>query len=176
MCAPSFAVAIFLLYLFAVELGWFPAFGPGEGFTNRLWHLTLPAVAIMMGGAAYVIMYTRTAVASALQQDYVTFARARGLSRRRVLFAHALRNALIPIVTTGGATLAYLLVGAVIVETAFALPGLGTLLLDSVRREDIPVVQALSLLIATVVIGANLLTDIVYTLVDPRIRYGKGAQ
>lgn len=171
MCTPSFALAVFLLYIFAVALGWFPAFGAGEGFFDRAYHLTLPAVAIIIGGAAQVIMFTRTSMVTSLQQDYVAFARARGLSRGRVMFAHALRTALIPIVTIGGGTLAYLLIGAVIVESTFALPGLGNLLLSSLHNKDIPVVQTLSVLIAATIIAGNLLTDIAYMIVDPRIRF-----
>lgn len=175
MCVPSFAVALFLLYVFAVALRWFPPFGPGDGFTDRLWHLTLPAIAMMIGGAAYVLQFTRTAMVTSLGQDYVDFARARGLARRRVMFGHALRNALVPIVTTGGATLSFLLIGTVIVETTFALPGLGSLLITAVKSQDVPVVQALAVLIAATVIGGNLLTDVVYLFIDPRIRYGASA-
>jgi peptide/nickel transport system permease protein len=175
MCTPSFATAVLLLYVFAVALGWFPAFGPGEGFIDRVYHLTLPATAIVISGAAYVIMFTRTAMVSSLGEDYVAFARARGLRSRRVLFAHALRNALIPIVTVGGSILAFLLIGTVIVESTFGLPGLGQLLLTSLKNKDIPVVQALSVLIAAMIIAGNLLTDVVYMLVDPRIRFGASA-
>jgi peptide/nickel transport system permease protein len=175
MCTPHFAIAVLLLYVFAVALGWFPAFGPGEGFLDRLYHLTLPAAAIVAGNAAYVIMFTRTAMVGSLGQDYVAFARARGLRRRRVVFAHALRNALIPIVTVGGSILGFLLIGTVIVESTFGLPGLGNLLLASLRNKDIPVVQALAVLIAATIITANLLTDVLYMLVDPRIRFGAGA-
>jgi peptide/nickel transport system permease protein len=172
MCVPSFAIAVLLLYVFAVTFAWFPPFGAGAGFTDRMWHLTLPAVAVIIGSAAYVVQFTRTGMVTSLGADYVAFARARGLSRRRVLFGHALRNALIPIVTTGGATLSFLLIGAVMVETAFALPGLGTLLAESIKSKDIPVVQGLTLLMSSVVIGGNLLTDIAYLMIDPRIRYG----
>ena len=175
LCVPAFAVAIILLYVFAVELGWFPAFGAGEGFVDRLWHLTLPATVLIVAGSAFVLEFTRTAMVQSLAQDYVGFARARGLSRMRVLFAHALRNALIPIVTTGGSMLAFLLIGTVVVESTFALPGLGSLLLTAVKQKDIPMVQALGLLIATMVILGNLMTDLLYLFVDPRIRYGASA-
>lgn len=175
MCAPNFAVAVLLLYVFAVALGWFPTFGAGEGFVDRVYHLTLPATGIAVGLAAYVIMFTRTAMVGALEQDYVTFARARGLTRRRVLFAHALRNALIPIVTIGGSIFAFLLIGAVIVESTFGLPGLGNLLLTALKNKDIPVVQGLAVLIAAVVITGNLLTDVLYMIVDPRVRFDRSA-
>jgi peptide/nickel transport system permease protein len=175
MCTPHFAVAVLLLYVFAVALGWFPAFGPGDGFVDRLYHLTLPAAAIVAGNAAYVVMFTRTAMVTSLGQDYVAFARARGLQRRRVLFAHALRNALIPVITVGGSILGFLLIGTVIVESTFGLPGLGNLLLSSLRNKDLPVVQGLAVLIAATIIAGNLLTDILYMLVDPRIRFGASA-
>jgi peptide/nickel transport system permease protein len=175
LCTPNFAVAVLLLYVFAVALGWFPTFGPGDGFVDRLYHLTLPAVSIMAANAAYVIMFTRTAMVTSLGQDHVAFARARGLHRRRVLFAHALRNALIPVVTVGGSILAFLLVGAVIVESTFGLPGLGNLLLNSLKNKDIPVVQALAVLIAAIIVAGNLLTDVLYMIVDPRIRFGASA-
>jgi peptide/nickel transport system permease protein len=175
MCLPSFAVAIPLLYVFAVVLRWFPSYGPGEGFADRVWHLTLPALSIMVGSAAYVIQFTQTSMVTSLRQDFVAFARARGLSRRRVMVMHALRNALIPIVTTGGATVSFLLVGSVIVESTFSLPGLGALFGSAIKNKDIPMVQGLAVLVAAFVIAGNLLTDIVYMLVDPRIRYGASA-
>ncbi len=100
--APAFATGIALLYFFAVVLGWFPVFGPGEGFVDRLWHLALPAFALALTAMALLLKLTRAAMIVALGQDYVTFARARGMSRRRVIFGYALRNALIPVVTSAG--------------------------------------------------------------------------
>jgi peptide/nickel transport system permease protein len=176
LCAPAFAVSVVLLYVFAVALGWFPTFGAGAGLADRLYHLTLPAIVLIVAGSAYVIQLTRTGMLTSLGQDYVAFARARGLTRRRVMFGHALRNALIPIVTTAGGLLPFLLTGAVIVETTFTLPGLGTLMIVAVKNQDIPLVQAMAMLIAIAVILGNLLTDIAYLVVDPRIRFGAGAQ
>ena len=140
--APAFATGILLLYVFAVELGWFPVFGEGSGVIDRLHHLALPAIALALTGMGLVLKLTRTAVISSLDQDYVTFARARGISRR-VLTAYALRNALVPIITAAGLLLAYMLAGTVLIEVTFALPGLGSLLVDSVRTLDMPMVQAL---------------------------------
>jgi len=171
--APAFATGIFLLYVFAVALGWFPAFGAGEGFVEQLRHLALPAVALALTGLAPIIRYTRTGMLDALEQDYIVFASARGLSRTRVLFAYGLRNALIPVVTAGGLLLGVMLTGAVLVEVTFSLPGLGALLVESVNFQDVPVVQALALLIAALVITVNLLTDILYVFIDPRIRFGR---
>ena len=171
--APAFATGILLLYVFAVRLGWFPVFGEGSGVIDRLQHLALPAIALALTGMGLVLKLTRTAVIGSLEQDYVTFARARGIPRRRVLRAYALRNGLIPIVTAAGLLLAYMLAGTVLVEVTFALPGLGSLLVESVRTLDIPMVQALTILIATIVVLVNLLADLVYVAIDPRISFEK---
>jgi peptide/nickel transport system permease protein len=173
--APPFATGIVLLYLFAVVLGWFPAFGEGGGAFDRLWHLTLPAVALAVSVMAYLVKFTRTATAAALEQDYVMFARARGVAPRAVLLRYALRNALIPIATAGGMVLTTVLTGTVLVEATFALPGLGSLLIESVRFKDVPMVQGITMLVAAAVIVVNLLTDLVILLVDPRIRAGVAA-
>ena len=173
--APAFATGIFLLYLFAVRVSWFPAYGQGEGFWDRLWHLTLPAIALALTGMALVIKLTRAAMINALDQDYVVFARARGIPGRRVLVVYAFRNALVPVVTAAGLILGYLLTGAVLVEVTFALPGVGALLVESVTFKDVPMVQGVTLLVAAVIILINLLTDILYLFVDPRVRFGRGA-
>jgi len=171
--APAFATGILLLYVFAVELGWFPVFGEGSGVVDRLQHLALPAIALALTGMGLLLKLTRTAVIGSLDQDYVTFARARGISNQRVLTAYALRNALVPIITAAGLLLAYMLAGTVLVEVTFALPGLGSLLVDSVRTLDVPMVQALAILIATLVVVVNLVADIVYVAVDPRISFAR---
>ncbi len=171
--APSFATGILLLYVFAVKFGWFPVFGQGTGFGGRLHHLALPAFALALTGIGLVLKLTRTAVIGALDQDYVTFARSRGISPGRVLRAYALRNALVPIVTAGGLLLAYMLAGTVLVEVTFALPGLGSLLVDSVRTLDLPMVQALAILVAVIVVVVNLLADLLYVAIDPRITFTK---
>lgn len=173
--APAFATGIFLLYIFAVLLGWFPAFGQGEGFTDRLWHLTLPALALALTAMALILKLTRAAMITALEQDYVAFARARGIPRTRVLFTYAFRNALVPVVTAAGLILGYMLTGAVLVEVTFALPGVGSLLVDSVEFKDVPMVQGLTMVVAFVIIFVNLLTDILYLFIDPRIRFSRVA-
>ena len=170
--APAFATGVLLLYVFAVRLGWFPVFGQGSGFGGRISHLTLPAVALGLTAMGLILRLTRAGVISALEQDYVAFARARGVSPRRVLTAYVLRNSLVPIITGAGLILAYLLAGAVLVEVTFALPGIGSLLVDSINAKDIPVVQALAMLIALVVVLINLVVDLLYVAVDPRIRAG----
>jgi peptide/nickel transport system permease protein len=172
--APAFATGIFLLYVFAVVLKWFPAYGPGNGFFDRLYHLTLPAIALALTGTALIIKLTRAAMITTLEQDYVTFARARGISPARIVFAYGLRNALIPVVTASGLILGYMVTGAVLVEATFTLPGLGALLVDAVNYKDVPVVQALALIVASLIVVVNLLTDIAYLVVDPRVRFSRG--
>jgi peptide/nickel transport system permease protein len=171
--APAFATGFVLLYLFSVKLGWFPIYGAGSGFGDRLWHFTLPAVALAISGSALVVKLTRAGMIGALEQDFVTFARARGLAQRRVLFAYALRNALVPVVSSGGIVLAYVLTGAVLVEITFNIPGLGSMLVSAVNAKDIPVIQGVALLFAAMIILVNLLTDLLYMAVDPRIRLGR---
>jgi peptide/nickel transport system permease protein len=167
---PAFVTGTLLLYLLAVRFEVFPAFGAGTGFGDRLYHLTLPAIALAFTQATFILKLTRAAMIEALDQDYVAFARARGVPARQVVFAYALRNALVPVVTAGGIVLGALLTGAVLIEVVFALPGLGSLLIDSVNAKDIPMVQGLAVLAASTVVLVNLLTDLLYLYVDPRIR------
>jgi peptide/nickel transport system permease protein len=173
LSTPAFVAAVALLYLFAIRVRWFPAYGVGSGFLDELWHLTLPAVALAVTTVAYVSRHTRAAMIGTLDQDYVVFARARGLSSRRVLFVYLLRNALIPVITISGVILSSLIVGVVLVEVAFSLPGLGSLLVTAATSKDIPTLQAVVLLFAVVIVIANLLADVVYMVVDPRIRVGE---
>jgi len=172
LSTPAFVSGVVLLYVFAILIPWFPVFGTGSGFFDELWHLTLPAVALAMVSAALVVKHTRAAMTSVLDQDYVIFARARGLSRRRVLFGYALRNALIPVATIGALTLAFVITGAVLVEVTFSLPGVGSLLVQSADTQDLPMLQGVTMLMAAVIMGANLLADLLYLAVDPRIRLG----
>ncbi len=170
LCAPPFAVGILLLYVFAVTLHLFPTAGAGSGFVDRLHHLTLPAVALAIASTAWIARVTRAAMIVELDQDYVVFARARGLSRRRVVIAHALRNALMPVVTMGGFLFASLITGALLVEIVFSLPGLGLLFLQSIDSKDIPMIQGMTLLFATLIIVINLIVDLLYLLINPRVR------
>jgi peptide/nickel transport system permease protein len=172
LSTPAFVAGVALLYVFAILVHWFPAYGVGTGFFDELWHLTLPAVALAVTTVAYVTRHTRAAMIGTLDQDYVVFARARGLSQRRVLYVYLLRNALIPVITISGVILSSLIVGVVLVEVAFSLPGLGSLLVTAATAKDIPVLQGVVLLFAVVIVIANLLADVVYMLVDPRIRVG----
>ncbi|NKX92658.1 ABC transporter permease [Sanguibacter hominis ATCC BAA-789] len=172
--APGFAVGLLLLYVFAVMLGWFPLYGLGEPGLDRLWHLALPAVALALGVGAIVVKITRTAVLRELSEDYVAFARSRGLAPSAVRSMY-LRGAATPIVTSTGLVLAGLFGGSVLVETTFALPGLGVLLADSITFKDLPVVQALTLVIATFIGVTTALVDLFAVLVDPRVRRARVA-
>lgn len=170
--SPAFVTGIVLLYVFGVVLGWFPVYGAGDGVLDRLWHLVLPAFALAFSMMAIVIKITRAAMIEALAKDYVTFARARGLSSRRVLLQYVLRNALIPVTTAAGLVVVALVAGSIYVETTFALPGLGTLTVDAVSKRDIPLIQGTALVFSIFVVLANLIIDVLYTIIDPRIRYG----
>jgi peptide/nickel transport system permease protein len=171
--APSFATGIFLLYVFGVVLGWFPTFGQGDGFLDQAWHLTLPAVALGLSVLGLVIKITRASMIEELRKDYIHFARARGLPRRRITMSYVLRNALIPVVTAGGLVVVGLLTSAVLVEFTFGLPGLGSALVAAVVDRDIPVIQGIVLLLAVFVVLMHVGIDVLYTLIDPRIRFGR---
>ncbi|HET7571256.1 MAG TPA: ABC transporter permease [Gaiellaceae bacterium] len=174
LCAPAFVTGVFLLFLFAVVWHLFPIAGAGDpAFVDRLWHLTLPALALALPAAAFVLRHTRASVLTVMNQDYVTFARARGLGWRRIVLTYTLRNALIPVVTASGLMLAFLITGAVLVETTFSVPGIGLLLVTSAQVKDLPMLQGLCVVVAIIVIVANLLADILYALIDPRIRLGR---
>jgi peptide/nickel transport system permease protein len=173
LSTPAFVSGIFLIYLLAVVVHWFPVAGSGSGFFGEIWHLTLPAVALALTGTGYLVKHTRAAMIGVLDQDYLTFARARGLRPRRVIFAYALRNALIPVITMSGLLLSYVITGAVLIEETFSLPGIGQLLVQSASAKDLPMVQGVAMVIAIVIVVANLLADLVYMAADPRIRLGK---
>ena len=163
---PAFWLAIMLVMLFAVELGWLPAAGMGG-----VRHIVLPAIVLGTGSAGIIARMTRSTMMDVLRQDYVTTARAKGLTERVVVYLHALRNAMIPTVTVIGMQIGSLLTGAVLTESVFAWPGVGRLLVDSILGRDYPVVQATLLVVAFIYVGANLLVDILYAFLDPRIRY-----
>jgi len=169
---PAFVSGIFLLYLLAIDAGWFPVYGPGTGFTDRVWHLTLPAFALAFGVMALIVKLTRAAMIIVLEQDYIAFAQARGVGPVRIITRYALRNSAGPIITAGGLILGVVLTGAVLVEQVFALPGIGSLLVTSVESKDVPVVQGFTLLAAAILIGANFLIDLCYLFIDPRITAG----
>jgi peptide/nickel transport system permease protein len=169
LATPVFVAAIVLITVFAVDLHWFPTLGAGSGLVGRIHSLTLPAIALALGGSAYVARVSRTAVRDAQTREFVETARGRGLPSGHVLTHHVLRYALIPISTVTGITIASLLVGTVIVEPAFGLSGLGSLLVQSVEDHDFPVVQAISLILVTAFVVINVAVDMLYPLLDPRI-------
>lgn len=175
LSTPSFVGGLALIYLFGIVLELFPVYGVGSGFGDELWHMTLPAVALALTSTAAVVKTVRAAIVGVVDQDFMTFARARGLSRGRVLVAYGLRNALIPLVTMSGIVLTHMIVGAALVETTFSLPGLGQLLVTSATQQDVPMLQAMAVLIAAIVVLVGLLADLVLVAVDPRIRLGRRA-
>jgi len=167
---PSFVTGVVLIYVFGATLGWFPTFGAGTGFADQAWHLALPSLALVLSVMAIVTKITRTAVVEELEKDYVAFARSRGLDPTRIAFAYVLRNALVPVVTAAGIVVMSLIANAVYVEITFALPGLGSLMVDAVQKRDFPVIQGATLVYTCFVITLNLVIDGIYALVDPRIR------
>lgn len=172
IATPAFVAAVFLISVFAVQLGWFPVFGSGTGLLDRLYHLTLPAIALAISWWALIGEATRAAMREELTRDHVEVARSRGLAPATVLRRHVLRNALIPISTASGLSLAGLIAGATIVESAFQLNGIGSLLISSVASRDFPVVQAVALLLVVAFAVVNLTVDVMYSLLDPRVRLG----
>ncbi|WP_298214772.1 ABC transporter permease [Acidovorax sp.] len=170
---PSFWLGLILIQLFAVKLGWFPASGygdPASPLAERLSHLLLPALVLGLLNSALIIRFTRASMLDILGEDYVRTARAKGLAERTVMVKHVLRNALVPIVTVLGLTLALMIGGTVVTETVFNLPGVGNLVVRAVLRRDYPVIQGTLLVIAAIYVFINLAIDFLYTLVDPRIR------
>jgi peptide/nickel transport system permease protein len=164
---PVFWSGFLLMIAFALELGWLPASGRGT------WqHLVLPAVTVGVSSAAFIARITRGAVLEALGQDYVRTARAKGLTPRRIVLRHALRNALLPIVTVVGLQMGGLLGGAVLTETVFAWPGVGRLLVDAIVARDLPLVQGSVLVVSLLFILVNLAVDLSYAAINPKVRYG----
>ena len=170
---PSYWLAFSLILLLSIEVAWLPPSGLGE--TPLSWdgvrHLIMPVLVLSLGTAGALARYTRSSMLDVINRDFVRTARAKGVRERGVLLGHAFRNALVPIVTILGLNFGFVLSGAVIVETVFALPGVGRYLVDGVNGRDFPVVQAAVLVIATGFVFGNLLTDILLAYLDPRIRY-----
>lgn len=170
VAAPVFWLALMLQLLFAVQLRWLPATGIG-GIEN----LILPSITLGMASAALMARITRSSVLEVMRQDFITTARAKGVAERMVIYKHALKNALIPVVTVLGLQFGILLGGAVLTETVFAWPGVGRLLVDSILRRDYPVVQGTVMLLAFLFVIINLVVDVIYAFLDPRIHYqGQG--
>jgi len=171
---PVFVVGYVLAYVFALQFEWLPVQGYtplAQGVWPWLRNLILPAIALGSVYIALIARITRASMLEVLQQDYIRTARAKGLDQRSILFVHALKNAAVPIVTVIGIGIALLIGGAVVTESVFAIPGLGRLTIDAILRRDYPVIQGIVLLFSFIYVLVNLLVDVTYTLVDPRIRY-----
>jgi peptide/nickel transport system permease protein len=172
---PSFWFGILLILLFSLHLGWLPASGyapVGRGLGEHIRHLLMPALSLGLFLAGSLARFTRSSMVETLAQDFIRTGRAKGLAERAVVYKHALKNALIPTVTVLGLQFGFLMGGAVIIEQVFAYPGVGWLVLIAVSQRDYPVVQGVVLIVAAVFALANLLVDIAYTWLNPRIRYG----
>ncbi len=171
---PVFVLAYMLIYVFAIAADWLPVQGyvsPGAGLRPFLSHLVLPSMALGMIYAALIARITRASMLDVLAQDYVRTAQAKGLGSRDVLIGHALKNAAVPIATVIGIGIALLISGVVVTETVFAIPGIGRLTVDAILRRDYPIIQGIILIFSAVYVLINLLVDLSYTLLDPRIRY-----
>ncbi|MGG3573310.1 ABC transporter permease [Bacillus gobiensis] len=176
---PNFFFGLVAIYIFSLTLGWFPSQGSVSGpggsgislFFDRLHHLILPGITLGLAGTASYMRYMRSEVLDVLASDYIRTAKAKGMSDNNVLYKHTLRNALIPIITLLGFEVGYLLGGAIVVESVFNYPGLGTLFLQSIGNRDYSVIMAINLMLGFFILLGNLLADIFYSIVDPRIRY-----
>lgn len=171
---PSFWLGLLFIQIFAVRYGWFPTSGyggPDTGFLERLQHLVLPAATLGIVSSALIMRFTRASMLDVLNDDFVRTARSKGMSEWRVVVRHALKNALIPILTVLGLTAALLVSGAIVTETVFGLPGVGNLIVSAVLRRDYPVIQGALLVVAGLYVFINFLIDMLYLAVDPRVRY-----
>jgi ABC-type dipeptide/oligopeptide/nickel transport system permease component len=172
---PVFWTGIMLIIVFALQLRWFPSSGMsspyGSGVGDVLWHLVLPAVTLGTASAAALARLTRSSVLEIIRQDYVRSARAKGLAERAVIARHVLKNAINPIITVLGVQVGFLLGGAILTETVFSWPGLGSMMVRAIQARDYPLVQGGVLLIATTFVVVNLAVDLLYAIFDPRIRY-----
>jgi peptide/nickel transport system permease protein len=177
VCIPGFWLSLNFIYLFAVRLGWLPAAGYASFLDNplaALRYMVLPAVSLGFNQSALIARISRSCMLEVLQQDYIRTARAKGLSQRIVVYVHAFRNALVPVVAVVGITMAILIGGAVVTEIVFNIPGLGRLIISAILRRDYPVVQGVVLVTASAYVLINLLVDVSYSLLNPRIRIGGG--
>ncbi len=166
ICTPSFWLGLMLMLLFSVKLGWFPTFGKGG-----IEHLVLPGITLGMGGAGVIARVTRSSMLEVMSDDYIRTARSKGLRETTIMYRHALKNALIPIITLVGLEFGFLLSGSVVTETVFSFPGIGLLLITSINNRDFPIVQGVILLFALQFVVVNLIVDLIYAWVDPRIAY-----
>ncbi|HIT40985.1 MAG TPA: ABC transporter permease [Candidatus Caccovicinus merdipullorum] len=173
-CLPQFWIALLVMYIFAMRLGWLPSYGFtwfSQDAVMGIKQTIMPLFCLALGGIATTTRQTRSSMLEVIRQDYVRTARSKGLSRKKVIFLHALKNALIPVITILGMRLGSMLAGSMFVESVFNIPGMGSLFVIAIQSRDIPVVQACVLVTALVSCIINLLTDILYAVVDPRVRY-----
>lgn len=171
---PSFVSGLILVIIFSIHLKWFPSSGwvsPTENLPGFLSRIVLPTIALAVAPAGLVMRMMRSSMLEQLGQDYVVTARSKGLIENKVIFRHVLRNSMLPVVTTLGLQAGFLFTGSVIIENVFNWPGIGNMLLDSVLNRDYPVIQGVVLLVALCFVLINLITDLTYGLIDPRIRY-----
>ncbi len=168
---PNFALAIILKYILGIKLQWLPlTFRAQDPFDSRVWQMVMPALTIALPAAAIYQRLLRTDLITTLQEDFILMARSKGVSRRRVLFRHALRPSLFSFITVVGLNTGALIGGSIVVETVFRIPGLGSSLVEAVLREDFPVVLAIVMIVATAFVMINLLVDVIYSIIDPRVR------
>jgi len=168
--SPVFLNAILLMLIFALKLRWFPAFGTGRGFSQNFYYLCLPAFALSLNMVALIGRIMRDRMIGELKSSYATALTAKGTPFRRIVVTHCLKNSLIPVITVGGIQIGSMIIGAVLVENVFALGGIGALLIEGIQGSDYPVVQSIMLLLVTLFLLLNLAVDIVYVIIDPRIR------
>ena len=168
---PNFALAVILYYIFALKLKIFPLrYDASDGFFTRMWQLVLPAFTLALPGAAVYQRLLRTDLITTLQEDFILMARAKGVSKMRVLFRHALRPSMFSVITVFGINAGALVGGALVVETFFGIPGIGTAIVEAILREDFPVVLAIVMIVATAFVVLNFLVDLLYSVLDPRVR------
>jgi peptide/nickel transport system permease protein len=173
---PAFVAAIVLILVFAVQLQWFPSIGNGVGFLDQVKHLTLPAFALAISSLAIVARVTRSAIREEARREHVQTAVSRGIPTAQLIWRHVLRNAAIPITTISGITVASLIAVAAVVEVVFGLAGLGAYLVQSAQSKDLAVVQGISLLLVTAFVAVNVLVDVLYVVLDPRVSLGSRGQ
>lgn len=176
MSVPSFLLALFLILLFGVQLGWLPVAGYkplAEGFMTHVRYLILPAISLGAIQAALIARMTRSSMLEVLNMNYIKSARAKGVKRLTLIFKHAFRNASLPILTVVGGTFGTLITGAVVTETIFNIPGIGQLIINSVERRDFAVIQGVVLFITFIYVFLNLVIDLLYGLIDPRVRFDR---
>ncbi|REK74097.1 ABC transporter permease [Aeromicrobium endophyticum] len=169
MAAPTFVAAIVFVWLFSTQLGWFPIYGSGSGLVDRLWHLTLPAVALSLTWIAYVSRITRSAVSAELESEHVVTATSRGLPRRSIVRHHVMRNAAAPVLTISGLTVAGLFAGTAVAEQAFGVNGIGALLIDCAAKQDLAVVQVIAMFMVAAFVVINTVVDVISAALDPRL-------